>query len=174
MLETVEAGATDDARGSVIWLHGLGADGHDFEPIVPELGLAGHLDLRFVFPHAPVREVTINAGIAMRAWYDIVTLDRVICCYPGWRRLVSGSASKARRLYAFSLPRDRWYLRFGVRLINFSRWLVGSAFRAFVHPVADVDRMLEEMGFRQVLVEHSFVWRVEIYETAQGTTRRDA
>jgi len=76
MLETVEAGARDDAHGSVIWLHGLGADGHDFEPIVPELRLAGHLDLRFVFPHAPVREVTLNAGIAMRAWYDIVTLDR--------------------------------------------------------------------------------------------------
>jgi magnesium-protoporphyrin O-methyltransferase len=101
---------------------------------------------------------------------DIVTLDRVICCYPDWRRLVRGSASKARRLYAFSLPHDRWYLRFAVRLINLSRRLVGSAFRAFVHPVADVDRMLEEMGFRQVLVERTLVWRVEIYEAVQGTT----
>jgi len=61
--------------GSVIWLHGLGADGHDFEPIVPELHLPAELPLRFVFPHAPVRPVTINGGMEMRAWYDIVSLD---------------------------------------------------------------------------------------------------
>ena len=61
--------------GSVIWLHGLGADGHDFEPIVPELHLPADLPLRFVFPHAPMRPVTINGGMVMRAWYDIVTLD---------------------------------------------------------------------------------------------------
>ena len=61
--------------GSVIWLHGLGADGHDFEPIVPELRLPAELPLRFVFPHAPVRPVTVNGGMRMRAWYDIVSLD---------------------------------------------------------------------------------------------------
>lgn len=76
VLETVEAGPAGDVDGSVIWLHGLGADGHDFEPIVPELNLGDALTLRFIFPHAPVREVTINNGIAMRAWYDIVSLDR--------------------------------------------------------------------------------------------------
>lgn len=63
-------------QGSIIWLHGLGADGHDFEPIVPELQLPQALRLRFVFPHAPVRPVTLNGGMAMRAWYDILTLDR--------------------------------------------------------------------------------------------------
>ena len=56
---------------SVIWLHGLGADGHDFEPLVPALGIT--TPTRFVFPHAPVRPVTINGGMAMRAWYDILT-----------------------------------------------------------------------------------------------------
>lgn len=56
---------------SVIWLHGLGADGHDFAPIVPELGLPAALAVRFVFPHAPMRPVTINSGYVMRAWYDI-------------------------------------------------------------------------------------------------------
>ena len=61
--------------GAVIWLHGLGADGHDFEPIVPELRLPADLPLRFVFPHAPMRPVTINGGMSMRAWYDIVSLD---------------------------------------------------------------------------------------------------
>ena len=63
----IETGANPVA--SVIWLHGLGADGHDFEPIVPELRLKA--PVRFVFPHAPVRPVTINNGMRMRAWYDI-------------------------------------------------------------------------------------------------------
>jgi len=73
--ETVEIESGANPVGSVIWLHGLGADGHDFEPIVPELRLPAKLPLRFVFPHAPVRPVTINGGMAMRAWYDIVSLD---------------------------------------------------------------------------------------------------
>ena len=64
-----------DPIGTVIWLHGLGADGHDFEPIVPELRLPGELPLRFVFPHAPIRPVTVNGGMEMRAWYDILSLD---------------------------------------------------------------------------------------------------
>ena len=77
MTDTVEIETGNGApTGSVIWLHGLGADGHDFEPIVPELHLDAELTLRFVFPHAPVRPVTINGGIEMRAWYDIVSLDR--------------------------------------------------------------------------------------------------
>jgi len=62
------------ATASVIWLHGLGADGHDFEPIVPELGL-GDAPVRFIFPHAPERPVTINMGYVMRAWYDITAMD---------------------------------------------------------------------------------------------------
>ena len=60
---------------SVIWLHGLGADGHDFEPIVPELRLDPGLNIRFVFPHAPMMPVTINQGFVMRAWYDISSAD---------------------------------------------------------------------------------------------------
>ena len=61
-----------DPEAAIIWLHGLGADGHDFEPIVPELALAK--PVRFVFPHAPIRPVTINQGMRMRAWYDILQL----------------------------------------------------------------------------------------------------
>lgn len=60
---------------AVIWLHGLGADGHDFEPIVPELVDEAWPAIRFVFPHAPVRAVTINGGMRMRAWYDILGLE---------------------------------------------------------------------------------------------------
>jgi phospholipase/carboxylesterase len=73
--ETVEVITGENPQGSVIWLHGLGADGHDFEPIVPELRLAADLSLRFIFPHAPVQPVTINGGMAMRSWYDIVSFD---------------------------------------------------------------------------------------------------
>jgi len=62
---------------SVIWLHGLGADGHDFEPIVPELDLPDSLPVRFVFPHAPMQPVTINGGAVMRAWYDVYGLGGV-------------------------------------------------------------------------------------------------
>ena len=60
---------------SVIWLHGLGADGHDFESIVPELRLPDQLGIRYLFPHAPVRSVTINGGMPMRAWYDVRSQD---------------------------------------------------------------------------------------------------
>lgn len=73
--ECVEVTTGANPSGSVIWLHGLGADGHDFEPIVPELHLPADLALRFVFPHAPQRPVTINGGMVMRAWYDIISLD---------------------------------------------------------------------------------------------------
>ena len=74
-LETVEHSTGSPVAGSVIWMHGLGADGHDFEPIVPELQVDGAA-LRFVFPHAPVRPVTINGGIPMRAWFDVIGLER--------------------------------------------------------------------------------------------------
>ena len=68
-LEKIELDPDGDCAGTVIWLHGLGADGHDFELIVPMLGL--EVPVRFVFPQAPVRPVTINGGMEMRAWYDI-------------------------------------------------------------------------------------------------------
>ncbi len=75
--DTVEVTTGENPVGSIIWLHGLGADGHDFEPIVPELRLPADLPLRFVFPHAPVQPVTINGGMAMRSWYDILSFDSV-------------------------------------------------------------------------------------------------
>jgi phospholipase/carboxylesterase len=74
--DVVEVETGRNPAASVIWLHGLGADGHDFEPIVPELTARGERALRFVFPHAPVRPVTLNNGYPMRAWYDIAALNR--------------------------------------------------------------------------------------------------
>ncbi len=73
MLQTVEHETRARPAWSIIWLHGLGADGNDFAPIVPELVRNDWPNLRFVFPHAKVRPVTINGGVPMRAWYDIVS-----------------------------------------------------------------------------------------------------
>jgi phospholipase/carboxylesterase len=75
LLPAVEIETADHPTHSVIWLHGLGADGHDFAPIVPDLVSPQWPALRFVFPHAPVRPVTINGGMPMRAWYDIYGFD---------------------------------------------------------------------------------------------------
>jgi phospholipase/carboxylesterase len=75
-LETVTVETGPAPTFTIIWMHGLGADGHDFEPLVPELVDPSLPPLRFVFPHAPVRPVTINNGYAMRAWYDIIGIDR--------------------------------------------------------------------------------------------------
>ncbi|MGH7335092.1 MAG: alpha/beta hydrolase [Candidatus Rokuibacteriota bacterium] len=70
-LDTVEVETARPPQAAVIWMHGLGADGHDFEPVVPELDLPPSLAVRFVFPHAPRQPVTINGGYVMRAWYDV-------------------------------------------------------------------------------------------------------
>lgn len=75
LLPAIEIETEAMPRYSVIWLHGLGADGSDFEPVVPELGLDGCPGVRFVFPHAPQIPVTCNGGYVMPAWYDIVSLD---------------------------------------------------------------------------------------------------
>jgi phospholipase/carboxylesterase len=75
LLQYVELATGPAPKGSVIWMHGLGADGWDFVPIVRELPLPEGLDLRFIFPHAPTRPVTINNGYVMRAWYDIALQD---------------------------------------------------------------------------------------------------
>ena len=75
LLDYLEVSCSDSPEYSVIWLHGLGADGHDFEPIVPHLGLAPGAAVRFIFPHALRRPITINGGAVMRAWYDIIEIS---------------------------------------------------------------------------------------------------
>jgi phospholipase/carboxylesterase len=75
LLPTLERTTGADPQWAVVWLHGLGADGHDFAPMVPELVRPGWPAIRFVFPHAPERAVTINGGMRMRAWYDIVAAN---------------------------------------------------------------------------------------------------
>ena len=75
LLECIEINPSIDPTATIIWLHGLGADGHDFEAIVPELRLPDSLAVRYVFPHAPMRAVTINGGAVMRAWFDLFDVE---------------------------------------------------------------------------------------------------
>ncbi len=77
LLDAIEVETAPNPTHAVIWLHGLGADGNDFVPVVPELQLQAAPPIRFIFPHAPVMPVTINGGMAMRAWYDISNTDLV-------------------------------------------------------------------------------------------------
>lgn len=75
-LECIEITPSTPPTTSVIWLHGLGADGNDFVPIIPTLDIPAHIVPRFIFPHAPIRPVTLNGGMPMRAWHDILALER--------------------------------------------------------------------------------------------------
>jgi phospholipase/carboxylesterase len=100
LLETVELETGPAPLASVIWMHGLGADGHDFVPIVPELGLPASLPVRFVFPHAPMMPVTINGGMVMRAWYDVVPGD-------GERRAAEAGVRASQRRIEALIERER-------------------------------------------------------------------
>ncbi|HVQ31349.1 MAG TPA: dienelactone hydrolase family protein, partial [Vicinamibacteria bacterium] len=116
LLETVEVEPRAKATASVVWLHGLGADGHDFESLVPELRLPETLAVRFVFPHAEVRPVTINGGHPMRAWYDILALDRSM---PQDVRGIRESGTQVRALIA--RERERGVSEDRVVLAGFSQ-----------------------------------------------------
>ena len=100
VLDAIEIETAPAPRASVIWLHGLGADGHDFVPIVPELGLPAAPAVRFVFPHAPMRSVTINGGMVMRAWYDVVDGG-------GVRREVEAGVRESQRQIEALIERER-------------------------------------------------------------------
>ncbi len=95
---------------------------------------------------------------------DVVTLDRVICCYPDYLSLLQAAGGKARRLCALSYPRDRWTVRLAVAIMNLSRRLRGSAFRLFVHPSAAVDAAMRDLGFQPCSSETTVVWQVLLYE----------
>jgi phospholipase/carboxylesterase len=129
LLSAVEIEPEAPARSAVIWLHGLGADGHDFEPIVPELGLDPDLRTRFVFPHAPCIPVTINLGMVMPAWYDIRDAnlgDRADL--PGLRRSVAQVAHLLAREGERGVPSHR------IVLAGFSQGGAVALHLALRHP----------------------------------------
>jgi hypothetical protein len=95
---------------------------------------------------------------------DIVTLDRVICCYPDVESLVRLSATRARSLYGLVLPRDRRLLRWSLPLLNAWFRLRGFRYRTFLHRNARVDDIVAKAGLRPIREDHTFVWRVVLYE----------
>ena len=108
LLDSLELETGPSPRWAVVWLHGLGADGHDFAPIVPELVRKHWPALRFVFPHAPVRPVTINNGVSMRAWYDIVGMDFATRAdTAGVARSVAQATALIEREHARGIPAER-------------------------------------------------------------------
>lgn len=107
-LEAIEVDTAPRPDAAVIWLHGLGADGHDFEPVVPELVRPRERAWRFVFPHAPVQPVTINGGMRMRAWYDIRGLERTaVEDLEGFRRTDAAVKALIEREVERGIPPSR-------------------------------------------------------------------
>jgi len=97
---------------------------------------------------------------------DYVTLDRVICRYPDMPALVSRSAARARHLYALVYPRDRWWSRLGIHLLNLNFWLRRNPFRVFVHPSAQVDAIAAQAGLKLHSRQFAGLWQVVIYARA--------
>lgn len=97
---------------------------------------------------------------------DLVTMDRVVCCYPDCERLIDRSASKARRWYALSYPRDRWFVRLGIYLENLVRRLRGNPFRSFVHDPLKIHDRLKQSGFVRHRRDQNALWQMDIYRRA--------
>ena len=97
---------------------------------------------------------------------DIVTLDRVICCYNDMPALVGASVIKARRLYGVVYPRDDWWVRLSLAAENFSEWIRRSTFRAFVHPNRAVEGILHSAGFERRFFQRGAIWQVVVYGRA--------
>ncbi len=102
---------------------------------------------------------------------DVVTLDRVVCCYPNGEQLVAESAAKCREIYAFSYLRERWYVKVAIALENLSRWLMRNPFRAFVHSPRAMQQTLSGQGFRIQRIERTFVWEIALYRRESGQLR---
>jgi len=94
---------------------------------------------------------------------DIVILDKVICCYPDAKRIVGASAAKARRAYAFTIPRDRWYMHVAAALTAFAMRIFGSAFRPYVHDPQQIDTWLTAAGFAKRYETQTLVWHTYVY-----------
>lgn len=95
---------------------------------------------------------------------DVVTMDRVVCCYPDFRRLLGAAAGKSRKAIALTYPRETWYMRIGVRVVNFFQWLSRDPFRAFLHPIHEMESLLNKEGLKKVSVRRLFVWEMALYQ----------
>ena len=114
---------------------------------------------RVKFIHADFTEVASQVPPA-----DIVTLDRVVCCYPDFRGLLKAAADHSRKAIALTYPRETWYMRFGLRAVNFFQKLRKDPFRVFLHPVAEMELLLKKEGFVKRSVQRLVIWEMALYQ----------
>jgi len=122
-----------------------------------EAARRGHSE-QVKFIHADFTDVASDLPKA-----DIVTLDRVVCCYPDFRRLLQAAAEHSQRALAFTYPRETWYMRVGLKVINFFQSLRRDPFRVFLHPISEMDSLLQTEGFERVTLRRLFVWEMALY-----------
>jgi hypothetical protein len=118
----------------------------------------GHTE-RVTFIHADFTDVEKELPKA-----DVVTLDRVVCCYPDFRRLLEAASRHSQRAIALTYPREAWYLRMAWPVMNFFQQLRKDPFRVFLHPISEMDSLLKKEGFERVSVHDLFVWEMALYQ----------
>ena len=123
-----------------------------------EAARRGHGEL-VNFIHADFTDVAADIPKA-----DIVTLDRVVCCYPDFRGLVKAAADHSRKALALTYPREIWYMRIGLQVANFFQRLRKDPFRVFLHPIAEMDSLIKREGFERVSLRRLFVWEMALYQ----------
>ncbi|MBK9928058.1 MAG: methyltransferase domain-containing protein [Anaerolineales bacterium] len=95
---------------------------------------------------------------------DVVTLDRVVCCYPNFRELLKAVSNKSRKAIALTYPREVWYIRMAIAIANFFQRVRNDPFRVFVHPVDEMESLLNREGLRKISVRRLFVWEMALYQ----------
>ncbi|HEX9840841.1 MAG TPA: class I SAM-dependent methyltransferase [Anaerolineales bacterium] len=123
-----------------------------------EAARRGHGE-RVNFIHADFTDVAVDLPKE-----DIVTLDRVVCCYPDFHSLLKAAAEHSRKALALTYPREIWYMRIGLKVLNFFQRLRNDPFRVFLHPIADMDALIKKEGFERVSVRRLFVWEMALYQ----------
>jgi len=105
---------------------------------------------------------------------DVVTMDRVVCCYPAYRPFLEAALQRSRRLFAFSYPRDRWYVRAAVAMQNLQRALRRNPFRGFVHSAREMEALLEDHGFLRIERHEALKWSADLYVRADAASQASA
>ena len=114
---------------------------------------------RVKFIHADFTDVAADLPQA-----DVVTLDRVVCCYPDFRSLLTNASEHSRKAIALTYPREVWYIRFGLGVINLFQRLRRDPFRVFIHPINEMDALLNSQGFKRMTMQRLFVWEMALYQ----------
>jgi 2-polyprenyl-3-methyl-5-hydroxy-6-metoxy-1,4-benzoquinol methylase len=127
-----------------------------------EAARRGHSN-QIQFIHADFTDVANDLPSA-----DIVTLDRVVCCYPDFRRLLTAAAEHSLKALAMTYPRETWYMRIALYVMNFFQKLRKDPFRVFLHPVNEMDSLLCKAGFKRLSMKRLFVWEMALYQR-EGT-----